>query len=274
MPRPVVRVRIYKYENLAAAPREAEDDLAAEEPLEIRIAGRPISITMRTPGHDEELALGFLVGEGVITGAGPVPHIRRCEQAPGDSVDVLLDGATIDLGGLTRHVFVSSSCGICGAASIDAVRKRFAPLGAGPSVPADLLLRLADRLRATQANFERTGGLHAAGLFNSEGELLFSREDVGRHNAVDKVVGAALRARLLPLSAHVLLVSGRASFEIVQKAIAAGITIVAAVSAPSSLAVDLAHEAGLTLAGFLRPGRFNIYSGPQRITPGASATTG
>ncbi len=249
----------------------SDDHLAAEEPLEIRVRGRAISVTMRTPApgkdHDEDLAAGFLVGEGVVRRREDIEAIRRCPDASGGGViDVLVaPDVHLDFASLTRHVFASSSCGVCGSATIDAVRKRFATAAPGPSVPAAALLAMPDALRAAQATFDATGGLHAAGLFDAPGRLLVSREDVGRHNAVDKVVGHALRAGLLPLNSHVLLVSGRASFEIVQKACAAGIALVAAVSAPSSLAVDLADESNITLVGFLRPGRFNVYTHAERI---------
>jgi len=251
-------------------PVNGDDDLASEEPMEIRVAGRGVGVTMRTPGddpaHDEELALGFLVGEGVIAEQGDVLHVRRCDRSDGDVLDVLVGASvTVDFAALTRHVFASSSCGICGAATIELVRKRFPAVDDGPRVNAEMLLGLVDSLRAAQPAFDRSGGLHAAGLFDASGRLLVAREDIGRHNAVDKIVGHALRRDLLPLRDHLLLVSGRASFEIVQKALAAGIPIVAAVSAPSSLAVDLAEESNITLVGFLRPGRFNVYAHPQRI---------
>ncbi len=249
------------------------DDLAVEEPLEIRVAGRPVSVTMRTPGHDDELAAGFLLGEGIVRRREDIGHIRRCpEAADGGVIDVLVSpGVAVDFAALTRHVFASSSCGVCGLASIDAVRKRLPGVESRVSIRAQTLLALPGRLRQTQPTFDATGGLHAAGLFDGAGTLLVSREDVGRHNAVDKVVGHALLHAMVPLSSHVLLVSGRASFEIVQKALAAGISIIAAVSAPSSLAVELAEEAGITLAGFLRPGRFNVYAHAHRIDTGDQA---
>lgn len=244
----------------------AEDAVAAEEPLEIRVAGRSISITMRTPGNDEELALGFLVGEGLIRSRGDVVHVRPCDVAHGTSVDVLVaPHVPIDYASLTRHVFASSSCGVCGSATIDAVRRRWPRLEGGPRVSASTLLSLPARLREGQAAFDRTGGIHAAGLFTEQGIPLAVREDVGRHNAIDKLVGRALVDSKLPLDRDLLMVSGRISFEIVQKALAAGIRLVAAVSAPSSLAVDLAVETGITLVGFLRDGRFNVYSHPHRI---------
>ncbi|MEY3230538.1 MAG: formate dehydrogenase accessory sulfurtransferase FdhD [Planctomycetota bacterium] len=257
---------VWRYDASEGMKAPAEDAVAAEEPLEIRVAGRSVSITMRTPGHDDELALGFLVGEGLIRGRGDVVHVRPCDIAQGGSVDVLVaPHVPIDFASLTRHVFASSSCGVCGSATIDAVCRRWPRLDGGPRVSASTLLSLPTRLRAGQAAFDRTGGIHAAGLFSEEGLPLAIREDVGRHNAIDKLVGRALLDSQLPLERHLLMVSGRISFEIVQKALAAGIRLVAAVSAPSSLAVDLATETGITLVGFLREGRFNVYSHPHRI---------
>lgn len=265
MPGPSEPYEVWRHQR-GSVPTQASDEVACEEPLEIRIAGRAISVTMRTPGHDEELALGFLVGEGVITRASDVEHVRRCDRSLGDVLDVIAaPSVSLDLARLTRHIFASSSCGVCGLATIDAIKRMFPPALPGPALHADVLHSLADTLRASQPTFDRTGGLHAAGLFEPSGRLLVAREDVGRHNAVDKVIGWALRAGLLPLSAHVLVVSGRASFEIVQKALGAGAPIVAAVSAPSSLAIDLAQESSITLVGFLRGDRFNVYSHPERI---------
>lgn len=245
---------------------QVTDEVAREEPLEIRVAGRSVGITMRTPGHDDELALGFLLGEGVIKRREDVEHIRRCDRAAGDVLDVLVaPRIAVDFASLTRHVFASSSCGLCGTATIEAVRKRFPSPGAGPVVSAAVIHGLADTLRAQQQTFDRTGGLHAAGLVDAKGGLLVAREDVGRHNAVDKVIGHAFERGLVPLKEHVLVVSGRLSFEIVQKALSAGIALVAAISAPSSLSIDLAEESNITLVGFLRPGRFNVYAHPERI---------
>lgn len=245
---------------------QVRDEVAREEPLEIRVAGRSVGITMRTPGHEHELALGFLLGEGVIKRREDVEHIRRCDRAAGDVIDVLVAArVAVDFSSLTRHVFASSSCGMCGTATIDAIRKRFPPPGDGPVLSASIIHGLADTLRAEQQTFDRTGGLHAAGLLDAAGELLVAREDVGRHNAVDKVIGHAFERGLVPLKKHLLIVSGRLSFEIVQKALSAGIPLVAAISAPSSLAIDLAEESNITLVGFLRPGRFNVYSHPGRI---------
>ncbi|MFH8255853.1 formate dehydrogenase accessory sulfurtransferase FdhD [Streptomyces roseolus] len=251
------------------------DTLVAEEPLEIRLNGKPLAITMRTPGDDFALAAGFLVSEGVLASAADVRSIVYCAGAKEDGtntynvVDVkLAPGVAVPDITLERNVYTTSSCGLCGKASLDAVRTtaRF-PIADTPPVrvsPA-LLSALPDRLRAAQKVFDTTGGLHAAALFTEDGELLDVREDVGRHNAVDKLVGRALREDLLPLDRAVLLVSGRASFELAQKAVMAGIPVLAAVSAPSSLAVDLAAEAGLTLVGFLRGPDMNVYTGADRV---------
>lgn len=252
------------------------DTLVAEEPLEIRLNGKPLAVTMRTPGDDFALAAGFLVSEGVVASADEVRRIAYCAGATDDGantynvVDVLLaPDVPVPAITLERNVYTTSSCGLCGKASLDAVRTtaRFR-LEDGPPVRVgvEVLAGLPDRLRAAQQVFERTGGLHGAALFSAEGELLDVQEDVGRHNAVDKVVGRALREGLLPLDRVVLLVSGRASFELAQKAVMAGIPVLAAVSAPSSLAVDLAAEAGLTLVGFLRGGDMNVYAGAERLT--------
>ncbi|MFG2113895.1 formate dehydrogenase accessory sulfurtransferase FdhD [Streptomyces sp. NPDC048718] len=259
------------------------DTLVAEEPLEIRLNGRPIAITMRTPGDDFALAAGFLVSEGVLAAASDVRNIVYCAGAKDDGtntynvVDVRLapDVPVPDIT-LERNVYTTSSCGLCGKASLDAVRTtaRF-PIADTPPLrlsPA-LLAALPDRLREAQRVFDRTGGLHAAALFSEDGELLDVREDVGRHNAVDKVVGRALTEGRLPLARAVLLVSGRASFELAQKAVMAGIPVLAAVSAPSSLAVDLAAETGLTLVGFLRGQDMNVYAGERRIDLDAIAAT-
>ncbi|MGW5777974.1 formate dehydrogenase accessory sulfurtransferase FdhD [Streptomyces sp. NPDC003863] len=258
----------------AGQPSYRPDTLAAEEPMEIRVGGRPLTVTMRTPGDDFDLAAGFLVSEGVVRAAEDVAGIRYCAGATSDGgntynvVDVVLaPGVPAPDASLERNFYTTSSCGLCGKASLDAVRTTAAwsvaedPLRVGPEV----LSLLPDRLRAAQKVFDSTGGLHAAGLFSAEGEPLCLREDVGRHNAVDKVVGHALRAGLLPLRGTVLMVSGRASFELVQKAVMAGIPMLAAVSAPSSLAVDLAAESGLTLVGFLRGTSMNVYCGDDRL---------
>ena len=234
-----------------------EDEVAVEEPLEIRVDGRPLAVTMRTPGHDEELALGFLFGEGLIDGprdAGP----------PAD-----LAGNTVDVAGpllretSARAFYTSSSCGVCGKGALDEVAVLCARVASGPDVARELLAALPDRLR--QPTFARTGGLHATGLFTPDGTLVCAREDVGRHNAMDKVVGWALREGLVPLHPHVLCVSGRLSFELVQKAAVAGAPVLVGVGAPTSLAVRLADDRGLTLCGFARGGRVNVYTGSDRV---------
>jgi FdhD protein len=263
------------------------DTLVAEEPMEIRLNGKPIAITMRTPGDDFALAAGFLVSEGVLAERRELQNIVYCAGATTDgsntynvvdvrtAPDVVLPDITLE-----RNVYTTSSCGLCGKASLDAVRTtaRWA-IDDGADAPPlrltpELLASLPDRLRASQRVFDRTGGLHAAALFTEEGELLDIREDVGRHNAVDKLVGRALQNGDLPLSRVILLVSGRASFELAQKAVMAGIPVLAAVSAPSSLAVDLAAESGLTLVGFLRGANMNVYAGEDRIALRAAASQG
>ncbi|MCH0542851.1 formate dehydrogenase accessory sulfurtransferase FdhD [Streptomyces sp. MUM 203J] len=273
MGRVTERRRVIRVRDGAVSARP--DTLVAEEPLEIRLNGRPLAVTMRTPGEDFALAAGFLVSEGVVAAGDEVQRIAYCAGATEDGtntynvVDVrLAPGVPVPDITLERNVYTTSSCGLCGKASLDAVRTtaRFR-LEDGPAVRVgtDVLAGLPDRLRAAQRVFERTGGLHAAALFSPEGELLDVQEDVGRHNAVDKVVGRALREGLLPLGRAVLLVSGRASFELAQKAVMAGIPVLAAVSAPSSLAVDLAAETGLTLVGFLRGNDMNVYAGAERL---------
>ncbi|MEW1640110.1 formate dehydrogenase accessory sulfurtransferase FdhD [Streptomyces sp. NPDC093801] len=273
MGRVTERRRVVRVRGRAAGVRP--DTLVAEEPLEIRLNGKPLAITMRTPGDDFALAAGFLVSEGVIARASDVRAVTYCEGATEDgsntynvvNVQLAPEVPVPDIT-LERNVYTTSSCGLCGKASLDAVRTatRFPGLAADPvRIPADLLSLLPDRLRAAQKVFDRTGGLHAAGLFSAEGELLDLREDVGRHNAVDKIVGRALQDGRLPLAGAVLLVSGRASFELAQKAVMAGIPVLASVSAPSSLAVDLALDSGLTLVGFLRGPDMNIYAGEERI---------
>ncbi|MER5217770.1 formate dehydrogenase accessory sulfurtransferase FdhD [Streptomyces sp. NPDC002838] len=249
--------------------------LVAEEPLEIRLGGRPLAITMRTPGDDFALAAGFLVSEGVLGRAEELTGIVYCAGATAEGsntyniVDVrLAPGVVVPDITLERNVYTTSSCGLCGKASLDAVRTTARrPIADTPPVRVEpeLLAALPDRLRAAQRVFDRTGGLHAAGLFSPDGELLDVREDVGRHNAVDKLVGRALQSGDLPLSQAILLVSGRASFELAQKAVMAGIPVLAAVSAPSSLAVELAVETGLTLVGFLRGQSMNVYAGEHRL---------
>ena len=270
-PGTIARVAVRKYDGgNAPIGRPHFDALAVEEPLEIRLActewgdaERTVAVTMRTPGNDAELAVGFLRTEGIIERATDVvsteasDNITRVDLAP---------GTRVDLARLERHFYVSSSCGVCGKTSIDAVMQTV-PVHAGmaPLVSADAIQAMPAALRGAQETFDRTGGLHAAGLFTAAGRLEVVREDVGRHNAVDKIVGASLLAGALPLRDRILVLSGRASFELVQKAAMAGVPVVAAVGAPSSLAVDLATRTGISLLGFVREGRFNVYTGAQRI---------
>jgi FdhD protein len=251
------------------------DTLVVEEPLEIRVGGKPLSVTMRTPGDDFDLVTGFLTTEGVTESADEIRAIRYCAGATVDGentynvVDVdLAAGVAPPDASLERNFYTTSSCGLCGKASIDAIRTqtRWPVAGDDCRVSAAVLSSLPDGLREAQRVFDRTGGLHAAGLFTVAGELRVLREDVGRHNAVDKVVGWAVREGLLPLRGHVLMVSGRVSFELTQKALMAGIPVLAAVSAPSSLAVDLAADVGMTVVGFLRGDTMNVYTGEQRIS--------
>jgi FdhD protein len=259
----------------------ADDFLAIEEPLEIRLdylaegrrAARSISVTMRTPGDDEALAVGFLLSEGIIRAAGDVSGVRACGPPVGplqlhNVVRVeLSDQVTVNMNRLERHFYTTSSCGVCGKTSLEALAVQGAPALAEdcPRLAAEVIHALPERLRASQAVFDRTGGLHAAALFNASSEIVSVREDVGRHNAVDKLLGAALLEGGVPLSDFGLLVSGRASFELAQKALMAGVPVLAAVGAPSSLAVELATKFRMTLIGFLRDGRFNIYSGKWRL---------
>ncbi|WP_045744686.1 formate dehydrogenase accessory sulfurtransferase FdhD [Actinoplanes rectilineatus] len=261
--------------DLSASPgsRRRQDELAAEEPLEIRVGKKPLAVTMRTPGDDIDLAMGFLLGEGVIGKSGDIVTAQLCAGTDTPNtynvVDIVLDPhVPPPVTDPSRNFYTTSACGVCGKASIDAVRtKSLFDVTPDPMrVAAQTLVELPGKLRAAQRTFDRTGGLHAAGLFTAEGELLVLREDVGRHNAVDKVLGWALKEGRLPLAGHVLLVSGRASFELTQKAWMAGVPLLAAVSAPSTLAVELADEAGMTLVGFLREPRMNIYAGAQRVT--------
>ena len=263
------------------APQADTDILATEEPLEIRLRWhekgvqrqQAISITMRTPGDDEELAAGFLLSEGIIQTRQQIAHIGPCGRAahpdgPINTVRVTLTpAAQVDLKRLQRNFYTTSSCGVCGKSSLDALQTVAPKLPdvTKPMFSAQIIHGLPDALRTAQAVFERTGGLHAAGLFDMQGHLIAVREDVGRHNAVDKLIGAQLLADNLPLSDKILQVSGRASFELVQKALVAGIPVMSAVGAPSSLAVALAQEYGMTLLGFVRAGRFNVYCGAARL---------
>lgn len=245
------------------------DILAVEEPLEIRVRGKSVAVTMRTPGHDAELAVGFLLSEGVIQHRSDILEIAPCQR--GDAADrgnilnvFLAPSVEFDFERLTRHVFASSSCGLCGKASIESVHQHFAPIESEMRIHPDTLRGLPGKLRARQDTFSQTGGLHAAALFDLDGTLLAAREDIGRHNAVDKVLGERFLADAA-MSGTILMVSGRSSFEIMQKALSARIPMIAAVSAPSSLAVEFAEESGQTLIGFLRGESFNVYSHPERV---------
>jgi FdhD protein len=267
------RVRIVEDGGMRVRP----DVLATEEPMEIRLlAGatrQTVAVTMRTPGADFELAAGFLYGEGIVTSPDDILKISYCVDPEIDAeqqyniVNVeLRDGREFDLRPLERHFYTTSACGVCGKASLEQLELRGCPvISPGPEVSAETIYSLPETLREAQGLFDATGGLHAAALFDGDGELLALREDVGRHNATDKLVGWALLEGRLPLSEHVVLVSGRSSFEIMQKCLTAGVPIVCAISAPSSLAVDVAREYGMTLVGFLRGGRFNVYAGADRI---------
>jgi len=265
--RPVDVVRV------GATTSETRPDLAAtEEPLEIRLDNVPFVVTMRTPGADRELAAGFLLAERIIDGPddlGTIQHCTDAEAAAGNVLNVTLAGEAVirarDALAHRRVVTTTSACGVCGRQSIDDLMAGIAPVALTWSVSKDVIAALPDRLRASQSTFDATGGLHAAGLFDRTGRLIAVAEDVGRHNAVDKVIGAQLLIERFPLSDYILFVSGRTSFEIVQKAVAARLPMVAAVSAPTSLAVDLARQAGVTLLGFVRGGSFNIYATPDRI---------
>jgi FdhD protein len=242
---------------------DAHDVVAVEEPLEIRIEGRPVAVTMRTPGHDEELALGFALSEGLRPAAARLP-----EDLAANTVE--LDAPGFDPGRLARSFYTSSSCGVCGKGALEAVSVEAARVDSDLRLPASMLGALPDRLRERQAGFAATGGLHATGLFDEQGSVQCVREDVGRHNAMDKVIGWAFGAGRLPLSRSVLCVSGRLSFELVQKAAVAGCPILVAVGAPSSLAIELARDRGLTLCGFVRNGRLNVYTEPWRVDAGSS----
>ncbi len=236
-----------------------EDVVAVEEPLEIRIGGRPVAVTMRTPGHDEELAVGFCLSEGLEPRAARLPADLAANV-------VEVDAPGFDPGRLLRSFYTSSSCGVCGKGALEAIAVEAARVEGGPVVPSQLVTALPGKLRAAQAAFDATGGLHATGLFSADGELLCLREDVGRHNALDKVIGWSHGAGMLPLADRLLCVSGRLSFELVQKAAVAGCPILVAVGAPSSLAVELARDRGITLCGFVRDGRVNVYAEPWRIS--------
>lgn len=237
---------------------ETQDVVAVEEPLEIRINGVPVAVTMRTPGHDEELALGFALSEGLRPERARVP-----DDLAANTVE--LDAPGFDPARLARSFYTSSSCGVCGKGALEAVAVEAPRIGSGLTISAKVVAALPDQLRAAQPAFEATGGIHATGLFDEHGTLLCLREDVGRHNALDKVIGWAFRAGLLPLDRSILCVSGRLSFELVQKAAVAGCPLLVAVGAPSSLAIELARDRGVTLCGFVRGGRLNLYSEPWRL---------
>lgn len=267
------RVRVVEDGRMRVRP----DTLATEEPMEIRLISggkrQTVAVTMRTPGADFELAAGFLYGEGIITSPEEIKKISYCvdrtvaEEQLFNIVNVELSGGReYDLRSLDRHFYTTSACGVCGKASLEQLELRGCPVvPPGPEVTPDVIYSLPDKLREAQGLFDATGGLHAAALFDAEGNLLALREDVGRHNATDKLVGWALMEGKLPLSNHIVMVSGRSSFEILQKCLTAGIPMVCAISAPSSLAVDVAREFGMTLVGFLRDRKFNVYSGPERL---------
>lgn len=248
---------------------ELPDTLVTEEPLQIQVNGEPVAVTMRTPGHDFELAVGYLLAEGVIASADEVATIKYCELPAGEpqefnvvSVRLTHD---VDLDGVARRFTTTSSCGVCGTTTLDRLQLRCGVLPPGEPVPMEVVLSLPDRLREAQSLFDRTGGLHAAGLFTRSGELVEVREDVGRHNALDKLVGRALLDGRLPLADHVVVVSGRLSYELVQKAAVAGVPVLCAVSAPSSLAVDTARRVDMALVGFVRDGKANVYAGAERL---------
>ncbi len=251
---------------------ETPDDVTVEEPLEIRVEGHSVAVTMRTPGHDDELAVGFLVTEGIIRSPGDIFELTTCpsshpDAVSGNVVDVLLRrGLPVDFERLSRHVFTSSSCGLCGKATIDNVLQRHPPVDSSWRIDPAVLLTLPPVLRQAQATFHRTGGLHASGLFDTKGSLLTLREDVGRHNALDKLIGRACLDGQLPLSQHLVLVSGRISFELAQKALVAGVPGLAGISAPSTLAIDCALRGNQFLAGFLRDETFNVYAHPERLS--------
>jgi FdhD protein len=267
------RVRVVEAGKLRVRP----DTLATEEPMEIRLitgGGRQtVAVTMRTPGADFELAAGFLYGEGIVKSSDDIAKISYCVDSDLDAaqqyniVNVeLRGGREYDLRPLERHFYTSSACGVCGKASLEQLELRGCPVvPPGPEVSAETVYSLPEKLREAQGLFDATGGLHAAALFDAEGNLIALREDVGRHNATDKLVGWALLENRLPLSGHLVMVSGRSSFEILQKCLTAGVPFVCAISAPSSLAVDVAREFGMTLVGFLRDRRFNVYAGHERV---------
>jgi len=267
--RSVVLTQVTEWED--GAIRAVNDMLAVEEPLEIRLNGAPLTVTMRTPGNDRELAAGFLLTEGVIESPDEISGLRAADSetvAKSNTVDIEIHSRDFEPSQMQRNFFAASSCGICGKATIESIRRRGlrAPNPQFRARP-EVLCALPEAIREVQAVFERTGGLHAAALFDADGTLMVLREDIGRHNAVDKVIGWAMCSGKLPLAKSILMVSGRAGFEIAQKALAAGVPVLASVSAPSSLAVQLAREIDLTLVGFLRGRRFVVYAGESRCVP-------
>jgi FdhD protein len=254
----------------AGSAERRRDDVVREEPLEIRVQGESLAVVMRTPGRDKELTAGFLLSEGVIRGPKDIALMTRCEEGPRGSEENVLNvllakGVAFDPQRLLRHVITSSGCGICGRSSLEALRSLVPPVQSKLRVSRKLLWSLPGLLKASQKSFKKTGGLHASALFDPQGEMLVLREDVGRHNALDKVIGFGLLKGLLPMDESILLLSGRVSFELMQKALSAGIPLVAAIGAPSSLAVDLAKKNGQTLVGFLREGQMNVYSHPKAV---------
>ncbi len=261
--------RIQRHRNHAM--RDEDDPVTVEEPMEIRVDGHSVAVLMRTPGDDLDLTRGFLLTEGIVSDRKDVFEISKCpSQTEGESrgnvVDVLLTKpGVVDLEQLSRHVFSSSSCGLCGRVTIERVFQQFSPIDSDLAVTRDLIMGLPDLLRTAQKTFEQTGGLHASALFDRKGVLQILREDVGRHNALDKVIGAAWERDLLPLGQHLLLMSGRISFELTQKAVCAGIPLIAGISAPSTLAVDCAQEANQCLIGFLRERGMNVYAHSERV---------
>jgi FdhD protein len=267
--------RVLRFEGGALASRQ--DRISVEEPLEIRVGGTTLAVTMRTPGHDFELAAGWLVTEGIVRRPEEIVRIEHCREvrSPEEEGNVVLVRTTEPAGAhldrARRLLMTSSSCGLCGKGSIESIRGQFPPVDSPARTEISVVRGLQEKLRGAQAEFAQTGGLHAAGVFSLSGDLIVCREDIGRHNAVDKVIGSLFRQNRLPLSDSILFVSGRASFEIVQKALAAGIPIVVSVSAPSSLAIDLARSSGMALAGFLRGDGFNLYSGEDRFSATSSA---
>ena len=269
--KPILTKQVIRWRHSDSAP--VEDSLVVEEPLEIRVGGQSLIVVMRTPGHDFDLAAGFLYTEGLITSSDDIGAIAYCEDADIEETNLqniinvhLTNGQVLEeQEGWQRNFHANASCGLCGKMTIESVKQEIPPIKSEIQIDPDIFYQLNDRLRSVQSVFEATGGLHAAGLFDENGELQIVREDVGRHNAVDKVIGQALLVEQLPLDRHILMVSGRASFEIIQKALFARIPVIVAVSAASSLAVEMAHEGEVTLIGFMRGKGMTVYSHPDRI---------